>query len=298
MKIRTLALGQPFSQLAGRLDPVHAGHADVHDDDVRVAAERQLDGCGAVGGFADDPDVRRPRERKPEALADDLVVVDDQRRDLVRHLRRFYARSGADLKRGQQRELFGLRRGCEPDAAPVADPVRARQLADLGADGRGAGIAEVGAARVERSYSGSELGPVPREAFEEVLARAGLEVERARPDPAGACCRARRARPRQAARGASEIPGRIGAMPTEARIPASTRSESARSRWSGGAVDGSVRRHTSWSSVGTENITETFVRVAARTSTSRSRTISGPRVMIANGVAASASASRHARVSR
>ena len=34
-------------------------------------------------------------------------------------------------------------------------------------------------------------------------------------------------------------------MPTDARTPASTRRESARSRWRGGAVPGSVRRHTS-----------------------------------------------------
>ena len=87
-------------------------------------------------------------------------------------------------------------------------------------------------------------------------------------------------------------------MPTPASIPASTSAERARSRWRGGAVPGSVVRQTSGSSVGTENMIETFVRLAASASTSRSRTISGPRVMIENGVAARPSTSMHARVSR
>ena len=38
---------------------------------------------GPVGCLADDADVRRAREREPEPFAHDLVVVDDQRRDLV-----------------------------------------------------------------------------------------------------------------------------------------------------------------------------------------------------------------------
>ena len=81
-------------------------------------------------------------------------------------------------------------------------------------------------------------------------------------------------------------------------MPASTSCESARSRCAGGAVEGSVRRHTSGSTVGTENVTDTSARRAASTSTSTSRTIIGPRVMIENGFAAPASTSRHARVSR
>ncbi len=98
--------------------------------------------------------------------------------------------------------------------------------------------------------------------------------------------------------GRSESPGRIGAMPTEARTPASTSARSARSRWRGGAVPGSVVRQTSSSSVGTENVTETSARRAASASTSTSRTISGPRVMIENGLRTSRSTSMQARVSR
>ena len=60
--------------------------------------------------------------------------------------------------------------------------------------------------------------------------------------------------------GRSEMPGRIGAIPTLALTPASTRVLSARSRWRGCAVPGSVFRQTSSSRVGTENVTETSAR--------------------------------------
>jgi hypothetical protein len=87
-------------------------------------------------------------------------------------------------------------------------------------------------------------------------------------------------------------------MPTPTSMPASTSRVSARRRCCGGAVPGSVRRQMSTSIVGIEKVTCTFARFAARTSRSTSRTIIGPRVMIANGFAASPRTSRHARVSR
>ena len=94
------------------------------------------------------------------------------------------------------------------------------------------------------------------------------------------------------------MPGRIGAMPTFALIPASTSVFRARSRWRGCAVPGSVRRQTSSSRVGIENVTDTDARRAASASTSASRTISGPRVMMPNGFEASRRASRQPRVRR
>ena len=63
-------------------------------------------------------------------------------------------------------------------------------------------------------------------------------------------------------------------------------------------MPGSVRRQISWSSVGIEKVTPTSARRAVSTSTSTSRTIIGPRVMIENGLAASPSTPMHARVSR
>jgi hypothetical protein len=53
----------------------------------------------------------------------------------------------------------------------------------------------------------------------------------------------------------------------------------------------------STSSVGIEKVTLTSARRAASHSTSRSRTIIGPRVMIENGFAASRRTSRQARLS-
>ena len=87
-------------------------------------------------------------------------------------------------------------------------------------------------------------------------------------------------------------------MPTEALHARRDERDSARSRWRGGAVPGSVDRQTSSSSVGTEKVTETSARRDASASTSTSRTIRGLRVMIENGTAAAASASRQPRVSR
>jgi hypothetical protein len=52
------------------------------------------------------------------------------------------------------------------------------------------------------------------------------------------------------------------------------------------------------SSVGTENVTDTRVRLDAAARTSMSRMIIGPRVMIENGFAASSSTSRQRRVRR
>src|SRR5438045_3054488 len=62
--------------------------------------------------------------------------------------------------------------------------------------------------------------------------------------------------------GRSEIPGRIGAIPTLTSIPASTSVVSARRRCLGGAVPGSVERQMSWSRVGTEKVTLTEARRA------------------------------------
>jgi hypothetical protein len=94
------------------------------------------------------------------------------------------------------------------------------------------------------------------------------------------------------------MPGSTGATATPASMPASTRHRTARNRWRGGGVPGSVVRQTSSSRVGIEKLTEIFARDAASASTSTSRTIIGLRVMMWNGLRAPHSASRQARVSR
>ena len=77
-----LGVGDAAHDLLGRLDPVHAGHPQVHHDHVGAAALGERDGGLAVGGLADDADVGRAEERKPKALADDLVVVGEEDGDL------------------------------------------------------------------------------------------------------------------------------------------------------------------------------------------------------------------------
>ena len=90
----------------------------------------------------------------------------------------------------------------------------------------------------------------------------------------------------------------MGARATPTSMPASASRRTMSSLRAGGAVPGSVVRQTRSSSVGTETLTVTSRAVPPPASTSTSRTTSGPRVMIENGVRAAASSTRQARVSR
>ena len=185
-------------------------------------------------------------------------------------------------------ELLGRRRRLEPHAPAVADAVRAGELAhDASRAGAASALRQVRAPRVEPLVLGQELRPVAGEALEEVLARAGLAGGAGSPrSPHAPASRA-------AAHDRRELLGRVrdaraGSAPSRPRRGRRRRRarDSARSRCRGGAVPGSVRRQTSSSSVGTENVTETSARRAASASTSTSRTISGPRVISENGFAA------------
>ena len=78
-------------------------------------------------------------------------------------------------------------------AAAAAAPGRRSRIPCARASARtcvarrlGVGRREIRAARVEALVVGEQLGPVAREALEEVLPRAGLQIEQVRPDPAGA----------------------------------------------------------------------------------------------------------------
>ena len=86
--------------------------------------------------------------------------------------------------------------------------------------------------------------------------------------------------------GRSEMPGRIGAIPTPALMPRVDERLQRAQALARGRRAGSVFRHTSSSSVGIENVTDTSARAAASASTSRSRTIIGPRVIMLNGLRA------------
>src|ERR671931_359337 len=130
-------LGNLLAEDLRRLEAVHARHPDVHDHNVGFAPLGQRDRGGAVGGLADDADMRRTLERKPQAFADDLVVVHDQARDLVASLPVF--RQGlSDCMReiggwsDREGELLGDHRrlGLQAHAAAVADAVLRCQRVD------------------------------------------------------------------------------------------------------------------------------------------------------------------------
>ena len=65
-----------LAQSAQRLDAVHAGHLDVHQDDVGPQFLGAGDSLGAVGRLADDLDVVLDLQEGAQAPADHLVVVD------------------------------------------------------------------------------------------------------------------------------------------------------------------------------------------------------------------------------
>jgi hypothetical protein len=60
-----------------RLDAVDVRHADVHDDDVRVRTQDELDRLAAVLRLTDDLDVVGGIEHRANAAAHDRLVVDD-----------------------------------------------------------------------------------------------------------------------------------------------------------------------------------------------------------------------------
>ena len=59
------AVRHPLGEEFRRLEPVHAGHPDIHDHDVRAAALGERNGALAVTGLSDHADVRRTGEREP-----------------------------------------------------------------------------------------------------------------------------------------------------------------------------------------------------------------------------------------
>src|SRR6185369_1254499 len=72
-------------ELFGRRDPVHAGHVDVHQDDVRPERGRHLDRLGAAPGCPDDLDVALEAEELREVIPGLRDVVDDQDLDAIGH---------------------------------------------------------------------------------------------------------------------------------------------------------------------------------------------------------------------
>ncbi len=67
-----------FPQAAQGLDAVHAGHLDVHQDDVGLELLGAGHALGAVAGLADHLDVVLDLQEGAQAAADHLVVVDEE----------------------------------------------------------------------------------------------------------------------------------------------------------------------------------------------------------------------------
>ncbi len=61
----------------GRLEAVHLGHADVHQDDVGSLAHDEVDGLDAVGRLTDDLDVVGGAQQHGEPAAHERLVVGD-----------------------------------------------------------------------------------------------------------------------------------------------------------------------------------------------------------------------------
>ena len=147
---------------------------------------------------------------------------------------------------------------------------------------------QIRAAAVELLVAGQELGPVAFERGEEVLARARAAGRGGSPRSRSLPRRAPRARPRRAAPACRSEPGSIGAIPTPASIagvdellqraqPLARRSGARL----GAAPDLVVERRDG------ERHRHLGTASPPRPAASTSRTISGPRVMIENGLAAS-----------
>ncbi len=71
------AVASVAGDATGRLEPVHLRHPDVHEEDVRAFAAREVDRLDAVRGFADDLDVGRRTQQHREPAAHEGLVVGD-----------------------------------------------------------------------------------------------------------------------------------------------------------------------------------------------------------------------------
>ena len=76
-----MGVARRLADLARGLDPVHDGHAEVHEDDIRLDAADGLDRLAAVTGLGDHGVILpRPQERL-NGGAGERVVVDENDAD-------------------------------------------------------------------------------------------------------------------------------------------------------------------------------------------------------------------------
>ena len=81
----TWVRGLDFLISAGGLDPIHAGHDQVHQHHVRGEGRHQLESFLAVCGFAHHLDIGEGIEKGFQAHADHAVIVDQEHFYRFRH---------------------------------------------------------------------------------------------------------------------------------------------------------------------------------------------------------------------
>ena len=65
--------------MPGQFDPVHLGHPDIRQQNIRRVALRDFQRASAVGGGRDAVDpVAAPGDHLPQAVPGDLFIVHDQ----------------------------------------------------------------------------------------------------------------------------------------------------------------------------------------------------------------------------
>ena len=69
--------GEPFCELADRGDPVTAGHADVHEHDIRLDGTAQADRGGTVRRLSDDGHIASRLDEDGEGTPDEGLIVND-----------------------------------------------------------------------------------------------------------------------------------------------------------------------------------------------------------------------------
>src|SRR3989304_3728810 len=72
-----------FTDSAQNLKSIHPGHPDVKQHNIRLEGLRHTQRLEAICRFANDIDVRLPRQEHAEPFTEEGVVVGDEHPDLV-----------------------------------------------------------------------------------------------------------------------------------------------------------------------------------------------------------------------
>jgi hypothetical protein len=73
--------GQMPADPLGGLDAVHAGHADIHDDNIGLQFFCQINGFAPIGGLTDDFDIRLFLEKAGQTLSNYRMIIGHQNVD-------------------------------------------------------------------------------------------------------------------------------------------------------------------------------------------------------------------------